>query len=122
MSSAAHDTYEAELRQEYDRLAAQLLGLQYFARLPQAHETMRIVQEQIALFDRRLTRLEATLQAMDALAADGYPEMPTLVVDPGVYQDLQADIDATIAALTHFSPIPPATQLAPAFSAPQAKE
>jgi hypothetical protein len=98
----------AELRESLDQLKPRARGLAGFSRLDLATTSHPAVTEATAAIHRRMSLLEAAIMALEALAQDGYPGLPDLLVTDTVLADLQAQLDSLAAAITGFEPMPEA--------------
>lgn len=68
-----------------------------------------------------LDRLDATFQAIRALEADGYPNLPPLTIDPGLFAELEdqkADIETAVSL---FQPDTSASNVSVTLGAPTEK-
>jgi hypothetical protein len=102
MSSAASDAYRAELDAMLSVLVLPLEGLHYDDRLAPAGEVSEEIDGDITQYERRQRLIQTVLAAMDALDADGYPEMPIEELPPSIYDVLEHQAEAILAALGRF--------------------
>ena len=86
-------------------------GLRDFSRLNIKDPTATIVTQTITAYDTRQMRMENALNALDALLADGYPEVPVQEIGGEEYADLAEQVSTVTAALTTFSAAEPAAAL-----------
>jgi hypothetical protein len=87
-------------------LAAEALeheGLRDLARLNLTPEALRDVRASLDDFDRRVQKLEAAKVVVEALLADGYPELGPRDVSDAALEDLQKQRASIDAALAHFT-------------------
>lgn len=94
----------AELSQKLAILEPQLEGLRDYARLNLDDETKNIVALEITRYERRRALLNAGLDALDDLIADGHPVMDPVEIPQRAYSDLQANAATIEAALAQFAP------------------
>jgi hypothetical protein len=81
----------------------QLRGLEFFLRLDQNDVTKRILEQRRVDTERRIAVLQGALAALEALLADGYPEVPVQEVPDTVLADLTEDMSVEEAALALFA-------------------
>jgi hypothetical protein len=98
----------------------QLKGLEFFLRLDQNDQTRGALEQRRVDTDRRIGVLQAALQALENLNADGYPVVPVLEVPDTVLIDLTNDLSVEEAALALFTSNR-ATELNPTAGVPEAK-
>jgi hypothetical protein len=79
--------------------APQLEGLERLARLNLTPQLMEEVQLSISQFTRRMSLIVQAQAALDALEADGYPEVDIREILGVAFDDLQ-DVNADIEAAT----------------------
>lgn len=105
------DDLKAELLAAKAVLEPEIEGLHDFARLNIKPETLAGVQSATTDFERRLQLIIAVLAALDALAADNYPDVPQRSVIEDIYEDLQDNVNTITAAFEKFTPIGEATSV-----------
>lgn len=91
-----------EIKAKLAELAPQHEGLRDYARLNLKPETLEQVNLSIAQYDARVGLLMAALAALEALAADGHPELPAREVEQLVLDDLLENAATIEAALGKF--------------------
>jgi hypothetical protein len=91
-ASAALDMFLAELHVLKAQWEPELEGFRDFARLDIEPSSLVLVQERIALYERRLALVDAELARMEDLIEDGYPLIPPFEVPTSVQVDLAAQL------------------------------
>ncbi len=99
----------------------QIEGLQDFARLPLQADTINSVNAATTDFSRRRDLQKAVLDALAALAADGYPDEPNRPVTQAIFVDLQSNLQEMEAAFSKFNSIGQATTVTITPGAPELK-
>jgi hypothetical protein len=97
---------EQALTEINERLAAfkpQLEGLHDFARLNLADATQREIAVSTEAYDRRMGVLTRAKAALEALLADGHPELPVREINAAALLDLQTNASTIEAALAQFA-------------------
>ena len=94
-----------EILKSLAALEAEHEGLRDYARLNLREDTLAQVHAAIEVYDRRVLLLRAAQAALEALAADGHPELPVRTVAQAVHDDLDANAATIQAALAKFAPI-----------------
>jgi len=94
-----------EIVETLTSLEAEHEGLRDYASLNLREETLAEVRSAIEVYDRRVLLLRAAQAALEALAADGHPELPVRTVAQAVHDDLDANAATIQAALAKFAPI-----------------
>lgn len=79
------------------------------------------VQGQIAERDQRKTLIENAAAALNALVADGYPDLPQDTIDQALYTELQGQMDDQKAAASVFEATPAAATATITFGQPVSK-
>jgi hypothetical protein len=105
MPSTALAAAIAEAQTHQTQIAPELAGFQNFARIDLREDTRADIQTAIADYERRKALVEAYLKAADALADDGYPELPIRKVLASRYEELKQNQAESAAALAKFAPI-----------------
>lgn len=106
---SAVDTAITELQIGLTDLAPTHEGLRDFSRLNLRPETQADVQASIQVYDRRTGLMNAALDALTRLVADGYPALAISEVGPAVLADLEANKATIDAALGQFTATVPHT-------------
>lgn len=117
--SSAVDALLGEIDSEAETFTPQLEGLRDFDRLNLETGTEQIVQARVAVYERRLALLASADQAIQALAADGHPGIPDVVVDRAVFDDLSTNVQTISAAFDGFEPQGRAASATVTFGAPR---
>jgi hypothetical protein len=99
------DDLKNELLAARTSIQPQIEGLHDYARLNLQPDTLAVVQTATADYERRLTKINQVLAALDDLDADGYPALDTRSVGAAVYADLQDNAKTIEAALAKFAPL-----------------
>lgn len=111
MSSVNLTNLQAELQAAQAVIIPQIEGLQDFAKLPLQPDTLTAVQSATTDFSKRRDLQQAVLDALAALAADGYPDEPNRPVTQTIFTDLQTNLQEMEAAFAKFASIGQATQV-----------
>jgi hypothetical protein len=119
----------AELLAAKAILDPQIRGLRHLATPDLSDELNLSISEQVVIRERRdilvqavLDQLDATLAALVALYADGYPILPPVVIVAPQFDELQADAADIAAALAIFNAqSQTATRLSVGLGVPAAK-
>jgi hypothetical protein len=111
----------AEIQTSLAEIDPQHEGLRDYAALDLQPETRAEIQTTIVIYDRRVNLLRAALAALEALVADGHPELPVRVIPEASYEDLVAQQETITAALAKFSAQPQAASLGITSEAPEPK-
>jgi hypothetical protein len=99
------DTALGDIAAAIAALAPAHEGLRDFARLNVRPETLVEVRTAIEQYDRRLRLLTVAQSALDALVADGYPDLATRDIAAAVLADLQANAASIETALALFGAV-----------------
>ena len=110
-----------EIQTELDEMAPIHEGLRDFDRLNVLDDTRGQVREHIFAYDRRTGLLQNALAHLQALQADGHPDLPVRPVTPSVIADLEEQRRTIEAALAEFTSNA-ATSLQLEAEEPQSKE
>jgi hypothetical protein len=86
----------AELRPPFDGLVA-------LSKLPLQPEAEAGVAAAARDFGRRLELLRAARAALEALLADGYPDLPLRIVSAAAFAELEDDVQRIAAAFAKFT-------------------
>jgi hypothetical protein len=100
-----------ELIAARDALAPTIRGLEDLQHVSLSAQSLAAVTETLADHVRRRDLLQAAIDALIRLDADGYPELPKTAVMEGVYQELQVQLDDIEAAIAEFEQEPTATTI-----------
>jgi hypothetical protein len=92
-----------EVNAAIDAIEPPLEGLRDFDRLNIHPDTKAIVQEQIAVFDRRFQLLQGAKNALEAIINDGYPLIPVREIPASAFEDLRENQTTIQAAFAQFS-------------------
>jgi hypothetical protein len=95
---------KSELLNAKTSIEPQVEGLNDFARLNLQPNTLTTVQAAIVDFQRRLDLIDDTIQALDALMADGYPDVKQRAISEQAYVDLNNNVITIETAFKKFSP------------------
>lgn len=106
MPSNALHAFRTELHEQLASLQPRLKGLQGLARLSLKGETKQVIERESGLSQRRMTLIESTLQALEKLEKDGYPEIAQPAVLADIYQELQEHLEMQMAAFGQFTKQP----------------
>ncbi len=102
--SGAIAALRAELNAARSILLPQVQGLVDLAGMPFfSAEAMVEIERELADHRRRLTLIDDVLNALDALEADGYPEMPLATVSRPILDEMLAQQAAIAAAIGEFA-------------------
>jgi len=93
----------AEIETALATIPPQHEGLRDFARLNLRPATLVEVRASLEVYDRRVTRLQAAKAAIEALVADGFPDLRPREIDDAALQDLQENAQTITAALAQFA-------------------
>jgi len=83
--------------------APQHEGLRDFDRLDLKDATKAEIEASLALYDRRKALLEDALAKLEALMADGHPDIPVREISPVAFADLQDNTMTIEAAMARFA-------------------
>lgn len=89
-----------------------LEGLRDYSRLNINPDTMTVITDAIAEHERRMARLTAARDSLQALLSDGYPQLPPHKVSDSVLADIKSQRTSIDAASEHFVSDDTATTLA----------
>jgi len=117
-------TAETAFRTELDAALAvegkQLNGLKDISVMPISAELQAALQPPLTEWQRRVDMINAVLTAMDALDADGYPDLPPQIILGSLMAEIQEkESDVASAAGVFQAPAPVAER--GDFNAPTAK-
>jgi len=104
------DALRTELEEAAGASGTQRRKLRDVADIPLSADTSAAVSGELAAHEHRQALIQAVLTALDALEADGYPEVPRTGVAKSVLDELHEERDAldkAIAALEAAGPPPP---------------
>lgn len=127
MTNSSLDALRGELDESNGASAVQRRKLRDVADLPLSADTAAAVSGELAAHEHRQSLIQAVLTALDALEADGYPDVPRTEVAKSVLDELNEEKDAletAIAALGAAGPPPPqprASKVNVALGQPEAK-
>lgn len=100
---SAADTAVTELQTIRGTLAPQLEGLRDFQRLNLMAETQTEIELSLQQYVRRVGLLDAALDALLALIADGYPDLQVRAISETALADLRENASTIEAALSRFT-------------------
>lgn len=110
MGSQAVAALRAEMAAQAETIKPLLEGTRDYVRVAddaQAEADMRDAAYQRAVDrQRRLDVIAAVVAQLDALEADGYPELPKLKVPSGLYAKFQRNKETLVAAFNDIEAIP----------------
>src|SRR6185436_17347561 len=109
MPGTAVETALAELAAATATLSPQLEGLRDFTRLNLEDSTRREVDEVLTTTIRRVDLLGRAKDALQALLADGHPDLLVRTIDVSAFQDLRNQAATIAAALLRFNSDPATT-------------
>lgn len=92
----------AELQGALLVLDEQIRGLHTLQVSSISPDLLTEVNEEIVFREHRRELIQAAIDALDALVADGYPELPPEVVSPALYAELQGEKSDMSAAIEVF--------------------
>ena len=118
---AALETFRNELVAEHTRLVPVIEGLQDYNRL-NLSQAVAPVQQAIADYSRRQSLIEATIAALNNLAADGYPDLPVRNLPPEAYAELRENLHTINLAIAQFGAAEEATVATIVAGEPRPKE
>ena len=100
------DSAIQEIQDALAVVSPQLEGLRDFSRLNLTQpESPSVVQSAIVDFERRDHLLIAALNALTALNADNYPDLPNREIEQNVFNDLKEQVTTIEAAFAKFTPL-----------------
>jgi hypothetical protein len=103
----------AEIQAALEKLKPEHEGLRDLSRLNLLPDTQREVRLSLDQYDRRVQKLTAAKAPLDALLADGYPDLAPRAIADAALQDIQDNVDTIAAARAQFvSNAPTALNLA----------
>lgn len=94
----------AELRAARERMQPPIQGFGKVIALSSTQATTDAASALLALFNQRVTHLDASIAALEGLHNDGYPELPDRQVVSGVLDDVNDDLSDITAALGFLKP------------------
>lgn len=109
-----------EIKAAIEALVPELEGLRDYARLNLKPGTAVEIQSATQDYMRRGQLLEASLEALESLVGDGYPDLAVREIAAASYQDLVDQQTTLNAALDKFASNS-ATSLNPVVGAPEPK-
>jgi hypothetical protein len=121
MASPASTAFRAELLAQIEILEPQIRGFRDMANDPFSSETLEFLNRELTDHVRRRDLCLANLTALDALEADGWPDMPKAEVPGNVFAELQGEKNDIAAALSEFEVLPMASKIAVGLGDPMAK-
>jgi len=98
---------KAELIAEKAKIVPELEGWRDIAALNIKPATGTIVSGRIDRLSRRLVLIDETLEQLDLLDRDGYPDTPDIVADADLFRDIEDQVRTIAAAfkrLVHKQP------------------
>jgi hypothetical protein len=121
MASQALQAFRDELLDQLTILEPRLEGLQELGRHEMSAESKAVVTAESQVYSQRITKIRTTLANMDALEVDGYPEIPQGSILGAIKDELEHEVNVTLAALDAFAVVVPVTELTVTFDAPVPK-
>lgn len=116
MADDLNPARRAELLAALAVLAPQIRGLHDLADIPASDDLKTAIGNQIAARERRrdlinaeIATMDAALEAMNVLEADGYPALPSAPIPPALLAELQGENTDIEAAVGLFTPLPAIT-------------
>lgn len=92
----------AEIEERQATFAPEHEGLRDYAALNLHDESRTPVNESVLAYDHRRDLLNVAKAALEALMADGHPDIPAKEVTKAVFEDLQTNAATIEAALKKF--------------------
>lgn len=106
MSTPAVDVVLEELRTAALVLEAQIQGLIYLIDINSNNaELVELLTTELEDHVRRKKLVDAAIDALEALNADGYPDMPQAEISSGLYASMQTQREQIDAAIAQFTPV-----------------
>lgn len=99
----AVDSALTEINERLATFAPQHEGLRDFALLNLQEATKLEIDSSLKLYDRRKDLLDKAKAALDALKADGHPEIPVREISEAAFADLQGNTSTIEAAMARFA-------------------
>jgi hypothetical protein len=121
MASQALQVFRMELLDQLTILEPRLEGLQELGRHEMSAESKAVVTAESQVYTQRIQMIDATLADMDALEADGYPEIPQGNILGAIKDELEHEVNVTLAALDAFAVVVPVTAVEVTFDEPVPK-
>ena len=121
MPSDLLNSFKEELLEAKAIITPQIEELHDFARLNLHPDTATIIERAIADFERRLALINTTLDALDGLTNDNYPNMDIRPVLDDIYSNLQDNVSTIEAAFAKFAPEHEARTVTIAAGTPEPK-
>ena len=115
------EALRAELDAALALLMPQIRGLHDLAAVSISSDLLAQINDQITVRERRRDLIIATIDALDALEGDGYPELAPAVLPVGLFGELQGEETDLDAAVAIFEKAGPATQIDVVLGAPTDK-
>lgn len=113
-------TTKAELQLALDEIQPQIRGMQDLMAVSLSAETLALVQTELTDRLRRESLLLAAIGALEALEADGYPELAPGAATAAAYEELQGQLADIQAAMGEFALA--ASQMTITLGSPTQKE
>lgn len=92
-----------EINERLTTFAPQHEGLRDFALLNLQEATKLEIDSSLKLYDRRKDLLDKAKAALEALKADGHPEIPVREISEAAFADLQGNTSTIEAAMARFA-------------------
>jgi hypothetical protein len=110
-ASSNLDSLLAELEAAQAVLAPRIRGMTSLSNDSLSPELLAQINQEIADLQRRDGLLSAAIAALDALVADGYPDVPPAVLPGNLFEELSGDVSDIQAGAAGFVAAPLATTL-----------
>jgi len=102
--ATAVESASAELQVAKTGLDPIVEGLHDFSAVNLKPDTQTTIQSTIIDYERRQTLIKAAQSALQALMADGYPNLPVRPLRDSAFQDLKDQVSTMTAAFGQFEP------------------
>jgi hypothetical protein len=105
------DSLLAELEAARAALAPQIRGMTSLSNDSLSSELLTQINQEIVDLQRRDGLLAAAIAALEALVADGYPDVPAATLPGNLFEELSGDVSDITAGASVFVPAPLATTI-----------
>lgn len=109
MAADPNPALRSELNAALNVLAPQIRGLHDMAAVSISPDLLVEINAQITVRERRrdliravISNLDTVVMALQALDADGYPTLDAMIVQPGLFTELQGEVSDLEAAAAVF--------------------